>query len=800
MELLCKTRGRSSAVGKSRVYFYSHPEDFDLFFEEISNDILDVFNCSIWYKKNPREYVDSDFELTIGQMQLVVMPITSRFLNDDAAICTKELDFIRKNHIPILPLLQESNILGKYDKIFKDVQFLSKFDPDATAISFKKKLEMFLSSILIKDEIASKIRSEFDASIFVSYRKKDRKYANEFIRLIHSHEDLEDVAVWYDEFLTPGENFNEEIEQSIAKCDVFSIVFTPNIVNEDNYIITTEYPIAKANKKLIFPVELVDTNVQAVSDIFEDITQLIDVHDEVVFDMALKNVLSKLNIKSTDFLPEHKYLIGLAYLSGINVEVDEEKGIKILTKCAEREYLPAIEVLVDVYSRGRGVPIDYDKAMALQSTVIKVKKKTVSFDKIERHLDYVGSLYKYANLLIELYKTDQAIEALDEAVSLLKTIDDSKVDDDVLFYYNLCYGKLAICCKIKNEPVIASKYYKEAIDLMQRFYSNNKDTVEGILAGLYNDLGTLFSSIGDYEYARDYISTALTIANRLFDTADDKETIAYALVATYSNLGSILVANNEDASECYNKAIDIFEEYLIDKRKIAYYRAAFTVCFQAGTNSMKIKEFETASRLMDKALTYIDQVLDQSSAVEDLMDKANCYSHMAQLNFSQKKYDSAVTCYERSIELLNKVLLIADFPECRRNLCRAYSNLASILMEKLIDGETDKGASSCEAPGEELYTIREYYLRGVDVMDTLLEGYLHIVKTPGNDDKVHISENMISDIESVAGIWSMLSSFDCVLIPTERAILMYSWLLKLDPGNEKYMAELRKLKERLEGF
>ena len=49
MELKFKTRGESSPQGKPRVFFACHPEDHNLYFEDLSEWILSHQNCAIWY-------------------------------------------------------------------------------------------------------------------------------------------------------------------------------------------------------------------------------------------------------------------------------------------------------------------------------------------------------------------------------------------------------------------------------------------------------------------------------------------------------------------------------------------------------------------------------------------------------------------------------------------------------------------------------------------------------------------------------------------------------------------------------
>ena len=81
MKLQHKTRGDSSPQGKPRVYFSYHPADFGLYFQPISREILEKQNCAIWYDTEPEADYDREaFRLSLSQMQLFVIPVTTRFL------------------------------------------------------------------------------------------------------------------------------------------------------------------------------------------------------------------------------------------------------------------------------------------------------------------------------------------------------------------------------------------------------------------------------------------------------------------------------------------------------------------------------------------------------------------------------------------------------------------------------------------------------------------------------------------------------------------------------------------------
>ena len=113
-----------------------------------------------------------------------------------------------------------------------DIQYLDPYCRDETAISYDEKLTKYLDSVLIGDKLAERIRDAFDAYIFLSYRKKDRRYANELMRIIHAIPGCRDIAIWYDEFLVPGEDFNDAISHALKKSDLFTMVVTPNLINE----------------------------------------------------------------------------------------------------------------------------------------------------------------------------------------------------------------------------------------------------------------------------------------------------------------------------------------------------------------------------------------------------------------------------------------------------------------------------------------------------------------------------------------------------------------------------------------
>ena len=128
-----KTRGNTNPKGKPKVYFCCHPEDFVKCFQNISNEILDKQDCAIWFADGHIER-DEEFYEDLKQMQLFVMPVTTNLLCTENEALTVEFGFAVKNHIPVLPLMQESGLEKLFNEKCGDLQFLDKYNTDKTAI------------------------------------------------------------------------------------------------------------------------------------------------------------------------------------------------------------------------------------------------------------------------------------------------------------------------------------------------------------------------------------------------------------------------------------------------------------------------------------------------------------------------------------------------------------------------------------------------------------------------------------------------------------------------------------------
>lgn len=551
-----KTRDNGNPQGKPNVFFCSHPEDFDSVFERISNEVLEMQNCSIWYADKITDK-NEEFYFDLKQMQLFVIPVTFKLLSTKNDALDFYFKFAIENKIPVLPIMLEGGLEALFNEKFGDLQFLDINNTDTTAISFSEKLKKYLEAVLIGDELSEKIRSAFDAYVFLSYRKKDRQYAQELMSLIHKNDFCRDIAIWYDEFLTPGENFNDSIKSALQKSDLFVLAVTPNLVTEKNYVMTVEYPMAKEEGKPILPAEVLPTDRKKLFEMYEGIAEPTNAHNEIDFSKALLESLKKIAVKENDNTPEHNFFIGLAYLGGIDVEVDFERALKLITSAAEGGLLEAYEKLVTMYKTGHGVERNYYTATKWQEKLTE----------------------RYYSIYCENPNEYDATYA-------------------VLAYMDLgdCYSDLNM---YKEAEVAYEKMYE-----LSKLYSQNpeyNETNENLAFAL-KKLFMLSIDVGNYKSAQNYAEEALSVAEKIYDEND-------SMLASYlSDVGLVYFYQLRygEAMEKFDLSISILKTG--DCSGITERLLYSNACNNMGTCLKMISKYEDSRYYYEEAIKVIDGV------------------------------------------------------------------------------------------------------------------------------------------------------------------------------------------------
>lgn len=645
-ELKFKTIGNENPQGKQRVYFSCHPRDFEKYFESVSEEILRKQNCAVYYYEPEDEVPEKELELTLSQVQLLAVAVTAKFLSGENRALSAEFKYAAEHNIPVLPLMQESGLAAAFNSQCGDLQFLDKYASDPTAISYDEKLEKFLKSVLVSDELAQKVRKAFDAYIFLSYRKKDRKYAQELMRLIHKNDFCRDIAIWYDEFLVPGENFNDAIEDAMKKSKLFTMVVTPNLVNEKNYVMTTEYPMAKKEKKEILPVESVKTDIDKLRENFEDIKDYVKANDEAGLSEALIKNLQGIAIRKNDSLPEHNFFIGLAYLSGIDVEVNHERAVELITSAAEAGLEAAMEKLVFMYRNGEGVKRDYEAAVKWLLKLIEIYEDRYG-ESHERSDE--SMIITMKEDLVKLYKQ---LDDYEKAISIAEDMINNSNAGLYPPMYNLLAGLYADNGRFED----AEQLYYRAFCLYEKLSKAKFNLYEDGLTASYFGVGDLLEKKGDFvEAAKIYLRVT-----ELKEQLSEKDYVSKQadFFNCYVHLGRVYneLSRYEESQQMYLKAVEISEELKRIKPDV-YNDSSFLGVYNGlGVLYSRLNRFADCEQMFLKVLEIRTELSKENPELYGY-DLSMAYNNLAVLYDETLRHDKAEEMYLKVYEIRRRLCI-----------------------------------------------------------------------------------------------------------------------------------------------
>ena len=588
IELKHKTRGNSETSGKPRVYFTCHPDNFEHAFGILSEDILQFSNCSIWYDPAPGEpYDEEELEAILNEMQLVVIAVTSVFLHEENRARLVELPLALKNHIPVLPIMMEDRLGYEFSNTCAKIQVVRRYDPDRTATPYEEVLERFLRSVLVGDELAEKVRNAFDAYVFLSYRKKDRAHAQRLMRMIHGNKEFRDIAIWYDEFLVPGEGFNEAIKDAFEKSSLFAMAVTPHLGEKGNYVMRVEYKMAmersaKTDDFAVVPVELyrdedkkdgkdwrLDTQDLVRHDEFKYnvISDLKDEHSRADVNQTFIDALERIAKKKNDGSAQHRFFIGLAYLTGIDVEKDSVTALELLTSAAmdERPCPEATAKLADMYRNGDGVKADQEEAVRWQEMLSQ--QYLAEYEKNhdpDEHKGW-GTLYfralcKLSDMQKEINgKMDDAVGSVQKALAFCDALEEEVGIREQSRDKALILNRLGSLYREKSRYDDASDCYKKACRIYEKLAAEiTTDRARRDLSIAYERLGDLCRDRKDLAGAEGYYNRTKAIREKLYHAAlDGHARRDYSAVLT--KLGNVRKSekNYDEAMRFYEEALDL---------------------------------------------------------------------------------------------------------------------------------------------------------------------------------------------------------------------------------------------------
>ncbi len=618
MEWSYITREGSRPAGKARVFFACHPEDRAATLTPITADLLRYENCAIYYDPAPAGSAD-EAELfdCLSQMQLVVIPVTARFLREKNPAREQVMAYAREQNIPVLPILFEAGLEAEFDRACGNLQCLARRE-EKTGIPYGEKLRVYLRTVLLGDELRERVRGAFDAYIFLSYRKRDRRQAEELMRLIHRLPFARDLAIWYDEYLAPGEDFNLAIEKALRKSEVFALVVTPSLLEEGNYVSAVEYPEARQAGKPILPAVMEPIDPARLDASFAGLPPAVDGRDSAGLSEALLSSLRRIALLENDSDPAHNYLIGLAYLGGIDVEVDRERGVRLITAAAEDGLPEAVDRLVDLYSRGDGVPRDRQKALHWHEKLLQLARVDYA-----EHPSAATARAWGKRLLQRGYfcRDDQNPEAAKKALGEILQLAEAHPADfgglgDLLMEVHGCLGDLALAAGDMPE---AKACYERCILLIK---------------GLFNQWAEWATAPEEPEapamYRRELAFHIGLACGRSADLAEAEGRLADAFGDRELGLKFVAALADETAG--------------VDERRLHS-----LLSYKCGALALKLEAPASALRHMERALQVASSFAEETGEADDRRFAAHCQKKVGEILTALGKGEEACAAYEAAL-------------------------------------------------------------------------------------------------------------------------------------------------------
>ncbi|MBR2909331.1 MAG: toll/interleukin-1 receptor domain-containing protein [Clostridia bacterium] len=615
-----KTRGNPNLRNKVRVFFACHEND-NKYFEEISNEILEKFDVAIFYDDSYKEidHID-EYKFSLSQMSLVVIPVTYKFLTENSIAYDVVFKYAKENGIPVLPIIYEAGLDGLFAEKCGQIQYLDRFQLDKTAISFDKKLFDFLSGILVDGELAEKIKNSFDAYVFLSYRKKDRMFAQEFMKRVHSNNELRDVAIWYDEFLTPGKNFNNEIEEALKKSKLFALLVTPSIIEPDNYVMNVEYPLALEQNKAIIPAEVVKTDKNELKVFYKKLPEVVDGQNKSVLTNTMISALKNVAFTKNES-PEHTYYIALAYQSGIDVEVDRKKAFELLIESAEGGEKKALRKLAVMYRLGDSVKPNIEKEYTLCRELFKRElNDLVKEGIIKIHSDNFE------------FDANKSLEKLGEFAEIAEEYAD-------------------VCRRLKNHNEV-EKLYKNIQSMYLKLAKVEPQKYIHSLNRSYNHLGTLYADFQNYKQAEEYFLKSFAITKELAKKGDVDLS---SLCVAYNNIAICKMSGKDytGAEDYLLKGLELCKKYNELYKNSNSLKSLANVNKSLGSLYQFLRDLEKSIKYYTEAVTSYKKLAKETEYY--LSDLADALQKLAMVHSINRNFKEAEKFSEECFEITKQL-------------------------------------------------------------------------------------------------------------------------------------------------
>ena len=626
------TVGGDTPKDKVNILILPHPAE-RMLVGDIADDILAALDCAVWYNDG------DDCDYGLDDMNLVVIPVTGRLLADFDAV--RDVVFAARGRgIPILPILIEKVSMDEYQTVFASTQFIDKH-LGINPIGYSTSLETYLASYKSNASFNESIHASFDVKAFVSYRHKDRPLMQELIRNIHDNPGLVDVAVWYDDKLTAGRDFNDEILTSVRAADVFILAVTPSLLEAGNYVERKEYPTAVEAGIPILPVMVADTPLSTLYEMYPGLPE------PCSFDMIesrLRDLLGDRLDRANDNDGEHLFYMGLAYLFGTGVEIDRARARDLFIRADELGFYEALRWLAIMCfdTSIDSMPAESETEYCRRYCIACYKEYRNNTEDAEAWLSFCSAAQLYlSNITRNNIVDDLNIWApyVDSCAIMLEKRQNSVTAEKIIEAAGVSY-RYMIANGMQDH---AAKMLESALSIARIMWENGEDGFTQMYVSTLIDASKFELQRGNKEAAEEYIFTALTVLEAASEYIPDTDRKFRELaVNTYHEVSSLCL-RLEDYLYAARACIKLAELYegLSEHNSLINYKDIIYSCRQLSFECYCLSEQPDDARIQ---LACIRSFLDENKSTDRavwLQRELSYLTSSAELECMAKRYKAA---------------------------------------------------------------------------------------------------------------------------------------------------------------
>ena len=631
--------------------------------------------CCLWYTDEPEAIFTGEGKDKLAEMAVFIPLITEDYfrLFEEKYSGSKPADFfeaLQLRGVAVLPLVESAELLPRFNRIFGDIHGVALSLPDADRMA-EEQLKRLLSDNELEEQI---IHEAFTGKLFLSYRKKDIKEAKEIMKAIHDTEAAGAAAIWFDEFLVAGRDFNEDIIAQLNDCDAMALAVTPHLLEEGNYVRETEYQEAVTRGRDVLPVEALRTDDSDLEKAFPGIKPRVDVHDLA----ALEKMLNDAGFKGVDRMtPFGEYLLGMAFFIPINVEKDVDRAVRLFKSSAGRDCVEACEQLGKMYLKGIGVKRNTDEAIRYKKKAYTLLMRESVTKANIRHINRL--FYEFDGLPLLLKENDRVSEANEIQQAFLDRIERSpfKDEDEFLLY------------RVNALTDLANLFYEYDLATGQEKGSggpsSQPSSVADVMASLYGGGGS-----GTLEQRLQQAWRLADKAAALLDAyrGDDRQTAEFLRVVVLDQYADLSKYKNDlrAAIRYKEQSKKLIEPLAEETGDPEHMQRSFQISNNLG---LFCREGMMASRMYSddyqeyrkKAIGNLDDAVRKARQLErlspdfraDFIQALSNRSLMTSVASEKKEY--LLECYEVYLKLLKDHDVSADVAWTFRGLGGAFSNV-----------------------------------------------------------------------------------------------------------------------------